>query len=83
MEDKEKTDNLLANILPKKTSDELKAKGKATSSKFKMVTVLFADIQGFTKIAEQMNPDMLIDELDRFYFQFDSVVEKFNIEKIS
>ncbi|MCK5079805.1 MAG: adenylate/guanylate cyclase domain-containing protein, partial [Bacteroidales bacterium] len=52
------------------------------SSKFKMVTVLFADIQGFTKIAEQMNPEKLIDELDRFYFHFDSVVEKYNIEKI-
>ena len=82
IKEKEKTENLLANILPKKTADELKAKGKVTSSKFKMVTVLFADIEGFTKIAEQMNPDKLIDELDHFYFQFDSVVEKYNIEKI-
>jgi class 3 adenylate cyclase/HD superfamily phosphodiesterase len=82
LEEKQKTDNLIANILPKTTVEELKAKGKATSSKFKMVTVLFADIQGFTKIAEQMNPDRLIDELDQFYFQFDSVVEKYNIEKI-
>jgi len=82
IKEKEKTDNLLANILPKKTADELKSKGKVTSSKFKMVTVLFADIEGFTKIAEQMNPDMLIDELDHFYFHFDSVVEKYNIEKI-
>ena len=82
IKEKEKSENLLANILPKKTADELKTKGKATSSKFKMVTVLFADIQGFTKIAEQMNPEKLIDELDKFYFQFDSVVEKYNIEKI-
>lgn len=82
IKEKEKSENLLANILPKNIEDELKSTGKATSSKFKMVTVLFADIQGFTKIAEQMNPEKLIDELDRFYFQFDSVVEKFNIEKI-
>jgi class 3 adenylate cyclase/HD superfamily phosphodiesterase/ligand-binding sensor domain-containing protein len=82
IKEKEKTENLLANILPKKTADELKSKGKVTSSKFKMVTVLFADIEGFTKIAEQMNPDRLIDELDHFYFHFDSVVEKYNIEKI-
>jgi len=82
IKEKEKSENLLANILPKNTADELKSTGKATSSKFKMATVLFADIQGFTKIAEQMNPDKLIDELDRFYFQFDSVVEKYNIEKI-
>jgi adenylate cyclase len=82
IKEKEKSENLLANILPKNIEDELKSTGKATSSKFKMVTVLFADIQGFTKIAEQMNPEKLIDELDKFYFQFDSVVEKFNIEKI-
>jgi len=82
LKEKEQTDNLLANILPKKTADELKLKGKATSSKYKMVTVLFSDIQGFTKIAEQMNPEKLIDELDSFYFQFDTVVEKYNIEKI-
>jgi class 3 adenylate cyclase/predicted metal-dependent HD superfamily phosphohydrolase len=82
LKEKEKSENLIANILPKDTADELKSTGKATSSKFKMVTVLFADIQGFTKIAEQMNPEKLIDELDKFYFQFDTVVEKYNIEKI-
>jgi len=80
--EKEKTDELLANLLPKDTVDELKNTGKATSQKFNMVTVLFSDIQGFTKIAEQMNPDKLIDELDNFFFHFDSVVEKYNIEKI-
>lgn len=80
--EKEKTDELLANMLPKDTADELKSTGKATSHKFDMVTVLFSDIQGFTKIAEQMNPEKLIDELDNFFFQFDSVVEKYNIEKI-
>ena len=82
IKEKEKTENLLANVLPKTTADELMAKGKVTSSKFKMVTVLFADIQGFTKIAEHMNPEKLIDQLDQFYFHFDSVVGKYNIEKI-
>ena len=47
-----------------------------------MATVLFSDIQGFTRIAEQMNPERLIDELDKFFFHFDSVVERYNIEKI-
>ncbi len=82
IKEKEKAEDLLANILPKTTAEELKDTGKAKSSKFKMVTVLFSDIQGFTKIAEEMNPDVLIDQLDKFYFHFDSVVEKYNIEKI-
>ena len=58
------------------------AKGKATKTKYNFVTVLFSDIQGFTQIAEEMNPEVLIDELDKFFFHFDSVVEKYRIEKI-
>lgn len=82
IKEKEKSELLLANVLPKSTADEIMAKGKATKMKYNFVTVLFSDIQGFTRIAEEMNPEVLIDELDRFFFHFDSVVEKYNIEKI-
>ena len=82
VEEKDKSDSLLANVLPKDTADELKLKGKVSKKKYNMVTVLFSDIQGFTKIAEQMNPETLIDELDRFFYHFDTVAEKYNIEKI-
>jgi adenylate cyclase len=80
--EKEKTENLLANVLPKNTASEIIEKGKATKMKYNFVTVLFSDIQGFTKIAEEMNPEILIDELDKFFFTFDSVVENLGIEKI-
>lgn len=80
--EKEKSDKLVAEIFPEKTAAQLKSKGKAKWDKYERATVLFSDIQGFTKIAEEMNPEALIDELDRFFFHFDSVVEKYNIEKI-
>lgn len=80
--EKEKSENLLSNVLPKNTADEIMSKGKAAKIKYNFVTVLFSDIQGFTKIAEEMNPEVLIDELDKFFFHFDSVVEKYGIEKI-
>jgi adenylate cyclase len=80
--EKEKSEKLLANVLPKNTANEIMEKGKATKIKYNFVTVLFSDIQGFTKIAEEMNPEILIDELDKFFFYFDSVVEKYGIEKI-
>ena len=80
--EKEKTEALLSNVLPKNTANEIMLKGKATKTKYNFVTVLFSDIQGFTKIAEEMNPEVLIDELDKFFFHFDSVVEKYGIEKI-
>ncbi|MBI5541611.1 MAG: hypothetical protein HY951_16240 [Bacteroidia bacterium] len=79
---KERAEELIANILPKDTAEELASKGHATRKKYKMVTVLFSDVQGFTMIAEHMNPEKLLDELDKFFLQFDIVVEKLNIEKI-
>ena len=52
------------------------------TKKFDCVTVLFADIQGFTKIVETMNPEQLVDELDRYFIYFDELVEKYSVEKI-
>jgi class 3 adenylate cyclase len=80
--EKEKSDKLMAELLPEKTAEQLKTKGRARWDKYEKTTVLFSDIQGFTRIAEEMNPELLIDELDKFFFHFDSVVEKYNIEKI-
>ena len=80
--EKEQSDKLVAEILPEETANQIKNKGKAKWDKYERATVLFSDIQGFTKIAEEMNPEKLIDELDTFFFHFDSVVEKYNIEKI-
>lgn len=79
---KERAEDLISNILPKDTAEELASKGHATRKKYKMVTVLFSDVQGFTQIAEHMNPEKLLDELDKFFLQFDIVVEKLGIEKI-
>jgi len=81
-EEKERSDKLVAEVLPERTAKQLKTTGKAKWDKYERATVLFSDIQGFTRIAEEMNPEALIDELDKFFFHFDSVVEKYNIEKI-
>lgn len=80
--EKEKSDKIVADILPDRTAQQMRLGGKAKWDKYERATVLFSDIQGFTKIAEEMNPEALIDELDQFFFHFDSVVEKYNIEKI-
>lgn len=80
--EKEKTDNLLARVLPKDTASELKEKGRVNTQRFQVVTVLFCDIEGFTRITDETNPEILIDQLDKFFLYFDSVVEKYRIEKI-
>lgn len=79
---KERIEQLVENVLPKDTARELETKGRATRKKYERVTVLFSDIQGFTKIAENAKPEQLLDELDNFFLKFDEVVEKYGIEKI-
>lgn len=80
--EKEESDKLVSDLIPQNTARQIKSKGKSKWDKYERATVLFSDIQGFTRIAEEMNPEALIDELDQFFFHFDSVVEKYNIEKI-
>ena len=79
---KERAEDLVKNILPEDTAKELQTKGRASRKKYELVTVLFSDIQGFTEIAEHLNPERLLDELDQYIMQFDKVVETYNIEKI-
>ena len=50
--------------------------------KYDFATVLFSDIQGFTKIAAHLNPEQLVDELDRYFIYFDELVDKYGVEKI-
>lgn len=50
--------------------------------RFKMATVLFANIHGFTKIAENSNSRALMDQLDSIMFHFDNIVKKYKVEKI-
>ncbi|MBC7126435.1 MAG: adenylate/guanylate cyclase domain-containing protein, partial [Bacteroidales bacterium] len=82
LRERQKTENLLSRVLPREKAKELIDQGKVDAQKFQMVTVLFADIQGFTKITDEINADSLIDQLDRLFFEFDSIVEKYGIEKI-
>ncbi|MEA2041082.1 MAG: adenylate/guanylate cyclase domain-containing protein [Bacteroidota bacterium] len=80
-EENDKTSELLS-FLPTDAKNQIKMKGKASSLRYKMVTVLFADVKGFTKLSETENAEELIDELDDFFFFFDEVVKKNNIQKV-
>jgi class 3 adenylate cyclase len=81
-EEKEKTEKLLLNILPREMADELKNKGKAKARNYRQATVMFTDFKGFTKLAESLPPQELVAELDSYFIQFDEIVNKYNVEKI-
>ena len=77
-----KNKDFLQSLHSDETYSAIKTKRKVQTRRYDRVTVLFADIQGFTKIAEELNPEYLIDELDNIFFYFDLIAEKYNIEKI-
>jgi class 3 adenylate cyclase/HD superfamily phosphodiesterase len=68
--------------LPKEEFKKLKESIKEKTKRYKMVTVLFSNILGFTKVAEQEDANRLVDDIDRFFFKFDEVVKKLHIEKL-
>lgn len=81
-EQKRKSDELLLNILPAETAQELMQFGKAKARKHNEVSVLFSDFQSFTKIAEQLDPEVLVNEIDFCFRNFDAIIEKYQLEKI-
>ncbi|MDW3646165.1 MAG: adenylate/guanylate cyclase domain-containing protein [Bacteroidia bacterium] len=80
--EKHRSEELLLNILPKETADELMMHGKAKARSHEEVSVLFSDFVGFTKLSEQLTPHELVTELHHCFEAFDRIIEKYGIEKI-
>lgn len=81
-EEKDKTESLLLNILPRETADELKKNNKVVPRKYDNATVLFTDFKGFTHIAEKLAPEELVNEIDSLFKEFDAIIGMYRIEKI-
>jgi len=79
---KAQSDSLLLNILPEEIADELKKFGKSYARKHNQVSVLFADIKGFSSIAETLTPVKLVTQLDEVFGAFDNIIAKYDMEKI-
>jgi adenylate cyclase len=80
--EKQKSENLLLNILPAEVALELKETGTASAKSIDDVSVLFTDFKDFTKIAEQLSAAELVEELNSCFKAFDIITEKYHIEKI-
>jgi class 3 adenylate cyclase len=81
-EQKAQSDKLLRNILPDEVADELKTTGKAQARHYKKVSILFTDFKGFTERSATMNPEEVIEELNKCFSAFDEIIEKYDLEKI-
>lgn len=80
--EKDKTEKWLNNTLPAEAVIELKRSGKVQANSFKVVSLLFTDVVGFTKISEKMSANRLVNKLDVLFRKFDEIIESNNLEKI-
>ncbi|MBT9314564.1 adenylate/guanylate cyclase domain-containing protein [Leptothoe spongobia TAU-MAC 1115] len=80
--EQQKSEKLLLNILPQPIAQRLKQEPQAIADGFSSVTVLFADIVGFTQLSTQISPEKLVALLNSIFSAFDQLVEKHGLEKI-
>lgn len=80
--EKENIERLLLNILPKSIAERFKHDQSYMAEGYESVTVLFADIVGFTTISEKIAPAKLVAFLNDIFSKFDELTEKFQLEKI-
>lgn len=80
--EKQRTDQLLLNILPQAIVDRLKTIDGSIADRFDEATVLFADIVGFTGMSSQIPPTQVVNMLNEIFSTFDRLAERHRLEKI-
>lgn len=81
-EERDRSESLLLNVLPRDVVEELHAHGAVKPRRFENVSVLFTDFCSFTTIAERMNPEALLAQLEAFYANFDEICARRGLERL-
>ena len=81
-EEERKSEDLLLKVLPKEVAPILKSGKKTIAEHFESVSILYADIVGFTPMSERMAPDEMIGLLNEIFSSFDEIINKYGLEKI-
>ncbi|WP_445301177.1 adenylate/guanylate cyclase domain-containing protein [Microcoleus sp. Pol11C3] len=81
-QEKERSEQLLLNILPAEIADRLMRTNESPAEHFEEATILFADIVGFTSISARIEPMQLVAGLNQIFSAFDQLTEKYGLEKI-
>jgi class 3 adenylate cyclase len=77
-----RAEDLLLNVMPKPIADRLKQEPDAIADHFEGVTVVFADIAGFTHLAARLSPTELVARLDDVFSRLDDIVHRHGLDKI-
>lgn len=80
--ERNRSDQILLNILPEEVAEELKENGYTKAKEFENITVLFTDFRAFSVVAERVSAETLVKSVDYYFKNFDEIVERHNVEKI-
>jgi len=80
--EREKSERLLLNILPASVASRLKESDEVIADGYDAATVLFADIVGFTPLAQELAPAETVALLDRIFAGWDALAARYGVEKI-
>ncbi len=81
-EEKRKSEALLLNILPAGVVRRMHAGERRIADRFDDVSILFADLVGFTAISAKVSAQELVDDLNRLFFELDAATTRLRLEKI-
>ena len=80
--EQEKSEQLLLNILPKPIAERMKKGETNIADSHSDVTVLVADLVGFTSLSAHIGPEQIVQLLNEIFSAFDLLAEKHGLEKI-
>ena len=81
-QEQERSEELLLNILPEEVAADLKKDGRTEAKYYENASVLFADMVGFTALADRSSPGDLVATLNEIFSEFDVIAGRYEIEKI-
>jgi adenylate cyclase len=80
--EKKRSNDLLLNILPYEVAEELKQTGHCQAKTYSMVTVMFTDFKDFTNVSEKVSAELLVEEINFCFSEFDKIIQRYKVEKI-
>ena len=80
--ERQRSESLLLNVLPASIARRLKTDSGVIADAYAECTVLFADIEGFTRHSRQVGPHELVAELNEIFSAFDELADAAGVEKI-
>ena len=80
--EREKSEKVLLSILPAHVAERLKTQPGNIADGFADVSVMFADVVNFTRLAEELTPNQVVSFLDEVFTRFDRLTERHGLDKI-